>query len=344
MTSVIPKSLVDEITPDDREKIQRYLKEISTSLIGTENTDSVEIMEMIPGTYNLNFHVRVSNRHFIFRINIEQQSGLSNQIEYEFKALKFLEGHCIAPKPYYFDESKTYFDCSILIEEHFKGPHLSFDGGDIREAAKLLGRVHSLNPGGLSFMVWRDPLAETYKLAQADLWAYEAKRTVEKKTISLASKLLARSEICIEDHREKFRANTLNHTDPVRDNFIKSPQGLRLIDWEKPRLDDYTYDICVFLSEPAQLWCSENILNQEDRLNFLEMYARFAKKDLDHLANAVQIREPLVSLHWVLWGANRLCDFQEGRTSPDLLRAHEQKVPRFERLANPENIEKLLDS
>ena len=36
---------------------------------------------LTPGSYNLNFHVLVNKNEFIFRINIEQQSGLLNHKE-----------------------------------------------------------------------------------------------------------------------------------------------------------------------------------------------------------------------------------------------------------------------
>jgi hypothetical protein len=79
-------------------------------------------------------------------------------------------------------------------------------------------------------------------------------------------------------------------------------------------------------------------------MNFLKNYARLSGKNADHLIQKVKIREPLVSLHWILWGATKLCDLRDRRTSPRLFEAHVQKTARFERIADPENIEKLLDS
>jgi hypothetical protein len=73
------------------QKIEHYLKELPPGVLELRGTRSIEIVKMIPGTYNLNFHVRVNQREFIFRINIDQQSGQPNQIEYEYDALRFLE-------------------------------------------------------------------------------------------------------------------------------------------------------------------------------------------------------------------------------------------------------------
>ena len=99
-------------------KIVHYLKHLPPGMIGLESINSVAIPDMTPGAYNLNYHVVVNEKKFIFRINIEQQSGLSNQIEVEFMVLKFLESQGIAPKAMHFDDSKKHFDFDILIEEY----------------------------------------------------------------------------------------------------------------------------------------------------------------------------------------------------------------------------------
>jgi thiamine kinase-like enzyme len=117
-----------------------------------------------------------------------------------------------------------------------------------------------------------------------------------------------------------------------------------MIDWEKPRVDDCSYDLSCFLSEPAQLWCTTDVMEAEDGQAFLEEYARLSNKNVDLLVEKVRLREPMISLHWILWGAIKLCDLREQRTSPELLGAHEEKKSRYERLARPENVEKLLDA
>ncbi len=324
-------------------KIERYLRRLRPWFLGVESSDSIEILEMTPGAYNFNFHVRVDDREFMFRINIEQQSGLSNQVEYEFRVLKFLEKHQLAPRAYYFDNSRDYFEFGILIEEYLEGPYLLLERGEIHKVAELLARLHSLDPGDMPFMIWRNPLADTYELARSDLIGYEARPTAQAKTIRLAREVLARAGEFLGGHRKLFAPNSLNHTDVVCDNFIETSNGLRLIDWEKPRVDDYTYDICCFLSEPAQMWCSRRVLTSEDREGFLNTYVHLSEKGADRLREKLRIREPLVSLHWILWGATKLCDLRDRRTVPELLKAHEEKAARYERIARPENIEKLLD-
>jgi thiamine kinase-like enzyme len=313
-------------------KIVHYLKHMSPGMIGLESINSVAILDMTPGAYNLNYHVGVNEKKFIFRINIEQQSGLSNQIEVEFMVLKFLESQGIAPKALLFDDSKKHFDFDILIEEYLEGSHLS-PGEEFSEVADLLARLHCLKPANLPCIIWKDPLKETYELARRDLEAYEAKNTPNIETIKLAKRLLEKAKIEILEPKKLFHADCLNHTDVACDNFIKTAEGLRMIDWEKPRVDDYSYDIGCFLSEPAQLWCTEKIMSSQDRDKFLQTYAQQSGKDLEHLHQKVNTREPLISLHWILWGA-----------TPQLIEAHEKKIHRYARLSKPKNIQKLLDT
>jgi len=101
---------------DFKAKIRRYLKEIPPNVLGVINIGSIEILNMTSGAYNLNFHIKVSQKEFIFRINIEQQSGLSDQIKYEYRILKFLQGFDLAPNAYFFDNSLKFFDFGIFIE------------------------------------------------------------------------------------------------------------------------------------------------------------------------------------------------------------------------------------
>jgi len=338
MVKDIPKQMLN-----DSQTIKHYLRKLPPALLGVDNTESIEILEMTPGSYNLNFHVKVNKKEFIFRINIEQQSGLLNQVEYEFRILNFLAGHSIAPKAFHFDAGREYFKFDILIEEYLHGPPLSLEQIDLTQVAQLLAKIHALNPAGMPFVTWQNPLTETYELARNDLIGYTAKKTANNKIVTLAGELLAEAAPVVAARSSLFTADSLNHTDVAFDNFILTPAGLRLIDWEKPRVDDRSYDLCCFLSEPAQLWCSPIVLDSEERKRFLQHYARLSGHNLDLILEKVKIREPLVSLHWSLWGATKLCDLNERRTAPELIQAHAEKTIRYKRIADPANIEKLLD-
>ena len=277
-------------------------------------------------------------------MNIEQQSGLDNQIEYEFQALKFLEGHGIAPKAFLFDDTCRQFNFAVLVEEFLKGRHLTLEWEDVFSVAELLAKLHELDPWGQPFITWDNPLQNTYSFVRNDITSYAAKKSHCQTTLSLAQRLYAKMGPSVREYGPLFRPDSLNHTDLSLDNFIFSGKGLRLIDWEKPRVDDASYDLCCFLSAPAELWCSQRTLDANERTAFIEAYARLSGKNSKALKEKVRIREPLVSLHWILWGATKLCDLNESSTTPELVQAHREKTIRYERIAKPENIEILLES
>jgi len=326
-----------------RKHIEKYLQSIAPGILGVEKMAPLMIHKMTPGSYNLNFHISVDRKEFIFRVNIDQQSGLCKQAEYEYNTLKFLEGHGLAPYVYHLDDTRRHFEFDILIEQYLEGPHLLLDKPHVTQVAALLAKLHSLNHHGFNFIAWQDPLKDTFEFVQHDIAHYKIRRTAEKKIIARSERALEEFGLRTLTSDLAFHADCLNHTDVGCDNFIRTPQGLRMIDWEKPRVDDCSYDLSCFLSEPAQLWCSPHVLDAENRESFIEEYARASGKNLELLRKKIRIREPMVSLHWILWGATKLCDLREKRTSPELVEAHEEKIYRYERVANPENIERLIE-
>ena len=327
-----------------RKRIEKYLKNIAPGILGVQNMASVDIHKMTPGSYNLNFHISVESKEFIFRVNIDQQSGLSRQIQYEYNALKFLQGHGLAPDVYHLDDTRQYFEFDILIEQYLEGPYLLLEKSYLPQVAALLAKLHSLDHHGVNFISWPDPLKDTYEFVRNDIAHYKTRKSAEEKIITQSERALEEIGLRISKSDLPFQADSLNHTDVGCDNFIRTVEGLRMIDWEKPRVDDCSYDLSCFLSEPAELWCSPHVLNAAEREAFIEEYARLRGMSAELLRKKIRIREPMVSLHWILWGATKLCDLREERTSPELLDSHEEKIFRYERIARVENIEKLMDS
>ena len=140
-----------------------------------------------------------------------------------------------------------------MIQEYLEGPHLSLKGDQIQQAAKLLSKLHSIPLKGKKLLACENPLKETRDMVEKDLIAYEAKEYSDGKVIDLAKKILEKTAAAEKRYWEMFAPDCLNHKDVVCDNVIKTAEGLKLIDWEKPRVDDCSYDICCVLSQPAQL-------------------------------------------------------------------------------------------
>ena len=337
-------SLREPNIQDIASRVKNYLGGLPPRVLDLAKVEAIQIVGMFAGAYNLNYHVQINDREFIVRVNIEQQSGLSDQMDYEFQTLEFLQGQEIAPRPIYLDDTKARFEFDILIEQYLKGPYLTLEKGEMPEAAQLLARLHSLPPGLRRWIVWVDPLASTYQLASSDLANYRASASANPEIVDLSGRLLRTIEPQLEEGRRLFRADGVNHTDLARDNFIRTERGLRLIDWEKPRVDDSSYDLCCFLSKPAQLWCGIETLAADAREEFIKAYGTASGKDEELLRQKIRLREPLVSLHWILWGAIKLSDLQDRKTSSALVQVHEEKVTRWNRFARPENVSELLSA
>ena len=325
-------------------RVIEYLVNLPPEILGVTCCTPVQILAMTPGAYNLNYHVVVDGKKFIFRVNIQQQSGLTQQIDYEFQVMKFLEAHQITARVFHCDNTKSHFDFDILIEECLDGSWLSFQEADILAAAGLLARLHALDTRSLKLITWQDPLLDTVKLVELDLSEYRTKRSVDPKVIALTDQFFKIMNPRIKAARGLFVPDGLNHTDVAIDNFVKTANGLRLIDWEKPRFDDCSYDICCFLAEPAQLWCTTDRLTPINREKFIQEYVKLSGKEKGLLLEKVAVREPLVALHWIYWGLNRLCDLKDQTTASALQQVHSERISRWERIADPRLIERLIDS
>jgi thiamine kinase-like enzyme len=276
-------------------------------------------------------------------VNIQQQSGLTNQIDYEFGVLKYLERYQIAPKVYHSDNTKSAFDFDILIEEYLEGPWVTLQEQDLPAVAALLVKLHSLDASQVNLITWSDPLMDTLVLVRMDLEEYRSKKSADPGVVSKAEKLITKLEPFLFEKRALFTPDSINHTDVAIDNFVKTSQGLKLIDWEKPRFDDCSYDVCCFLAEPAQLWCIPQVLSAEGREKFLQEYITLSGRDKDHFLEKVRVRQPLVSLHWIFWGMNRLCDLRDQKTASELQGVHSERLERWERVADPHLIKKIYE-
>ena len=78
------------------------------------------------------------------------------------------------------------------------------------EVAELLTRLHALDPAGMPFVIWQDPLAGTCELIRGDLTGYETALSPDPKTISLAKKVLATSETLLNKQRHLFPGRQFN--------------------------------------------------------------------------------------------------------------------------------------
>ena len=157
-------------------QIVQYLGSISAEVLGVQTSKPAEILDMTPGAYNLNYHVSVDGKRFIFRVNILQQSGLADQINYESDVMMYLYPYQITPKVYLVDNTKSCFDFDVMIEEYLSGPYIALTEQEMPAVATLLAKLHSLDPARVRLITWSRPLEDTLQLVLSDLQEYMAKK------------------------------------------------------------------------------------------------------------------------------------------------------------------------
>jgi len=327
-----------------REQINEYVRDVLPEHFGLSRGSYPVIESVIIADYNINFVVQMDGDRCLLRVNVEQQSGLSDQIEYEYKALKLLSDFQVAPKAYLVDNSKSRLRFGFLVEEYLSGDYLDYDefSGTL-DAARLLATLHRIPLPADNFLAtWASPLEESFKDISQLFDHYKRRKKRDRRIVSLSGKLIRELEKKLGPCSNRFNSCSIVHTDVVNDNFIRSPQGLRLIDWEKPRIDDPSYDLCVFLGTPSELWSSPRAMTDEERNLFLVEYCRHMEIELSDAQEKVRIRQPFVSLHWVLWAAIRLSTIEEGSISPELIGFHSSSISRYKKVATAEHLETLL--
>ena len=152
----------------------------------------------------------------------------TNQARDEFAALRALRAQDIAPEPL----ALLKFGASdVLIYRYLVGAPWQ---QNVAEVADLLGRLHKLAPP----IGWR--VAETGSAA-----LIRQCRKILRDCRDIAPDLprdMPDPNILALDRTAPI------HTDIVPNNILKTPQGLRLIDWQCPALGDPCEDLASFLS------------------------------------------------------------------------------------------------
>lgn len=317
-------------------KVSEYIKNNAKSL-GINDLSTVKISKIGQGDYNINYRIQDGNRNLLLRLNIESQSGLVNQIAYEYKTLRFLKPYGIAPTPIYLDDSKNYFTYGLLVEEFIPGNELVFSIDSIKRTAKTIAKLHSIPIKGQDFMRWNNPLKEQYDQAKDDLEKYKKRKVKNKELISLGSNFLSKLEKNLSNFEKEYVPRSLTHTDLNAANIIDNGQEAYLLDWEKARIDDPSYDVAIFFSKLLNLWASPRVLTTDEKRAFLDVYIQETNDET--IEKRIKNRLILYTLHGVFWAAQRLSDVEEGVIDKNL---GEQNYERYKKFADLEELKILL--
>lgn len=320
---------------DIESNIKKYIEQLAPGILPVKDFSNIVIKKIGGGDYNLNSKIGIGNRHFLMRLNVESQSGLKNQIEYEYKTLQFLRPYKITPIPYFLDNTKKFFPYGLLIEEYIKGEKLIFSIESIKRVARTLAKLHSIPLSSDSdfFMHWENPLRQQFDSASDSLTKYRKRKTANKKLVLAGDRLLKKIETTLSSLESNFKPKSIVHTDLVPSNFIDMGNKAYLIDWEKARIDDPSYDIAVFCSKISNLWDSPAVLTADEKKTFIESY--ISETGDSTIEDRMSQRLTLFNLHAVLWAAGRISDVEEGVISGEL---GKHNYARYKKLINLEEL------
>jgi aminoglycoside phosphotransferase (APT) family kinase protein len=281
----------------DNRFILSWLK--NNSYIFGQNITVTDVTDLKSGEYNINYLIITNSKKYVLRLNIEPQSGLSNQIEYEFKTLKYLEPYGITPKAYYYSMDKSILGHPFLVMEFIEGTPVKLSDAHIIKTAKSLWILHSIKIARKENFMIRKSIVDDLDAINILLQKYlEAGNN---------SRILRYVKTRIKRGKNFKSTYSLVHTDVVPSNFIVNDKCF-IIDWEKARVDDPSYDIAIFFSR-FMYWDWEASLNEQQIQLFIDNYPGF-KYDCT-LMDKIQYRSQLINCLGLLWAATRLLDYDK---------------------------------
>jgi len=290
-------------------RIEAYVRREDWSHLPVLTGRPLSVTLLARGEYNLNYRIRAGEENLVFRVNMGTQIGRDDQIQYEFATLKLLERSGVAPKPYFVDDSRTYFAQGIGIMEYLPGRPLDY-ATDRDAAAGLLARVHQTAvPGDHHLIREEAPLDLIYRECAGLLDTYFQSDLADPDIAAFLHEVL--DWAAQARRRERFYQEDpwpcIVNTEVNSGNFIVNPdrRTIHLVDWEMPRWGDPSQDISHFCSPLTTLWKTDFRMTPEDKTRFLEAYARRIEDPhlRDTLFERVRLRDPFVYLRGISWSA-----------------------------------------
>lgn len=295
------------------DKIGQYIKDGSAGKNIEINKD-FRIEFLAQGEYNINFIIYDKYNKYVFRVNTGSQLGLSNQIEYEYNALKALEVSSVTPRVYFVDDSKNYFDFGILIMEFLEGRPLEYDR-DLKKAAGIFGRIHTLDLSKIetgSFIIEENIFTARVKEARGLLKDFLLSDIISERTKGFFQRFL---DYAVRNcNNEKYfiedKWHVINNTEVNSRNFIIGDEKSYLIDWEKPAISDPCQDLTQFLAPTTTLWKTDYVLSGEEREDFFKEYVKAGNGFDKDIRERVRLYTPYLYLRALSWCAYAYLEYQ----------------------------------
>lgn len=330
---------------EDRiQKIEKYIKEIGAQKLGFNFVKNVSVKEINRGGYNINYLVNIDNHKFVFRFNIDKYLDVESQTEYENEVLKYLEKFDIAPKVFFIDTSRNFFEFDLLVEEFIENQPLQFGNDFLEKFGKLVKKLHSIPLPQNGLLIKNlNPLIDQWNFIKGKINFIKSGNFNEKffefitpyvpkvdKYVSNFSNLFEGKDVC------------LNHRDLVIENVLQTSKGLKLIDWQAIMADDASYDLAFFTCDIVIEWNLGKPLTNEEKEIFLNSY----QAD-ERMFEKIRVRQPMVYLELFVWIAyraaylrNKLAEGLVNEADKDFV---QKRIAAYESFLDENRMKKYLD-
>jgi aminoglycoside phosphotransferase (APT) family kinase protein len=309
--------------------VQSYLDSRDWRDVPVMNGHRFTVAPLAQGEYNLNYLIssETNGLKLVFRVNIGTQIGRSDQVTYEYRALKLLAGSGHTPRPYFVDDTRKILDRGVLVMAYLPGEPLDYKR-DLSAAADLFAAVHQVEVDPADNHLIREdaPLSLIYDECQGLLAHYfesdladGAIRDYLKEVILWADSARVR-----EKYFTKDPWLCIVNTEVNSGNFVVNRERgvIHLVDWEMPRWGDPSQDLCHFCSPLTTLWKTAFRMTPREKKEFIDTYGRgIGDKHLrDTLQDRIRLRDPFVYLRGISWSAMGWVAYQtefSGMKNPD---------------------------
>ena len=311
----------------------------------------LDVSMLAQGEYNLNYLATspTDGARLVLRLSTGTQEIATGdeQILYEAGALRLLAPLRLAPALVHVDATRAEIPYGLLVEEYLPGPPLDYARDrHIQAAARALATLHTFRPADDSLLTRLErPLSTGLALGAGMLARYRADPDAAPAVLRVfdAVETALRRLASQEDTLFPSHLRGIVHTDVQAHNFVVSPdETARLVDWEKPLLDDPTYDLAHFLAPTTTRWkCDLDLAPHQEAL-FLETYTRevdVRSPGFAHnLARRLDVRRPFVHWRATTWSAMAWVEYRQ----PGRAIKNADTAARIDQYLQPQFLESLF--
>ena len=250
--------------------------------LGIRPGDVVNFELLGHGEYNINYLFRhpSTGDKLVLRLPMGSQMHLSNQVRYEFDALRLLEPSGRTPKPLYIDDTKTVIPYGFMVMEFLPGRALRYES-DLPYAARCLADIHNLDISAETHLLSPDnPCAAILDECVTMAGHYLNSDLAARDTKLLLSSLLERGKKIVESAKGTDKRCLIN-TELNSGNFLVNDDTTYLVDWEKPLYACPGQDLGHFLAPTTTLWKTDSILTENEIQSFLQIYCGSSRRYSD---------------------------------------------------------------